>query len=420
MSRKSSPRRSTCRAARPPPLAPVPVLRRRDLGALPVEAKQTIALMSLSPECVPNIVGSIAYKAQKYPGDIDMNETYLGRGTVRAVAETVARRFQAMARSVRATPSVYLGDFKAGLDKRYALPTGAVVRGRLVRYDAGRLRRAVAALYARGLLSFEEYNIWLRAVLDFPQWGEFKTMLEVFRSKSVVRWTLAELIAGRRVLPHGVVLTLADALTHKTVVKMDLLTLVDGRYTEASNWYILKTRTPSGRLVQMTAGFDTSFKEMLVYDLLTYADRSKHKAMKLAKRLWSYSIHAKDYGTLAVLEPLFQSDAAALNQVLATVETLEMLHTRRYAPKSVLLHQLKVIIATVRGVSSRVLGADDRRDILALLAQITSKVSSATFTTLLEAFSAILRLSVHTYSVAFLESHGLYEHVYKILEHVRL
>ena len=123
---------------------------------------------------------------------------------------------------------------------------------------------------------------------------------------------------------------------------MDLLTLVDGRYTEASNWYILKTRTPSGRLVQMTAGFDTSFKEMLVYDLLTYADRSKHKAMKLAKRLWSYSIHAKDYGTLAVLEPLFQSDAAALNQVLATVETLEMLHTRRYAPKSVLLHQLKV------------------------------------------------------------------------------
>ena len=405
---------------RPPPPAPVPVLRRRDIDTLPAEAKRTIALMTLSPACPPNIVGSIAYKAQKYPGDIDMNETYLGRGTVRSVAATVAHRFQAMARAVRATPGVYLGDFKAGLDKRYALPTGAVVRGRLVRYDAGQLRRAVGSLHTRGLLSFEEYNEWLRAVLDFPQWGEYKAMLEVFRSKYVVRWTLRDLIAGRRTLPHGVVLELDDALTHKTVVKMDVLTLVDGRYTEASNWYILKTRTPSGRLVQMTAGFDTSFTEMLIYDLLTYAERTKHKAMKLAKRLWSYSIHTKDYATLNALSPLFQSDAAALNQVLATVETLQMLHTRRAAPKAVLLGQLKSIVATVQGVSTRVLAPDDRRDILALLAQITSKVSSATFTWLLEAFATILRLAVHTYSIAFLETHGLYDHIFKVLENVHL
>jgi hypothetical protein len=58
--------------------------------------------------------------------------------------------------------------------------------------------------------------------------------------------------------------------------------------------------------------------------------------MKVAKRMWMRAVHARDIETLRVLFPLFSSPAAALSQVAAECETLELLVAKTGSRQGVL------------------------------------------------------------------------------------
>ena len=64
----------------------------------------------------PGIVGSGKFRAQSYPGDIDLMEKIEMCCSKRDIARFVTERLQRIARDIKESEHVYLGDFKAGLD----------------------------------------------------------------------------------------------------------------------------------------------------------------------------------------------------------------------------------------------------------------------------------------------------------------
>lgn len=282
-----------------------PVFRRRDMRSVSPDAELAVALVTLDPKMPPKIVGSYTFMAQEYPGDIDMFELMTYNGTEDATALLVGRKIQEMALRIQNAPDVFLGDFKGGEDDRFQLPVGKLVKGVLKGYDAQGCREQIKELEAERLLTAGEAEEWRRLTKNYPNWHEWKELVEAMREKVVIRWTLDELLDGIKELPQGGSIDLVDALMQQTMFKVDIWTSLDNRYTEVSNIIQVKTRLPSGKTVNLTVD-NTDYLESIIMDIFKYADLKKGKAMKLAKRLWSFLANTKtDDATAEKLAPLF-------------------------------------------------------------------------------------------------------------------
>jgi hypothetical protein len=297
-------------------------LQRRTFQDLPPSYQDAIRHVALDPRNVPNLAGSVSYWIQAYPSDIDMNETYVGKGSASTTAHWVAKRVGAIARKISQTAGMFLLDFKSGVDVRYALPVGKMVRGCLQGYDAAHLRQKITQLYQAGLLTPEEWTGWSESVVDAPTMSQYIKMIQTVRTKWVVRWTSDELQRGVKTLPLQKELKLVTALRQRTVVKIDIALVLNGRYTELSNWYILKYKR-GGRTVPLTQGLK-GVQESLLDDIVKYSS-VEINTMKAAKRAWSYATLTQRNDLIGLLVPLFKSPISLLGQIKSEYETLETL-----------------------------------------------------------------------------------------------
>ena len=122
-------------------------------------------------------------------------------------------------------------------------------------------------------------------------------------------------------LPLNVGITLEDALTHKSIVKIDIWIYLNKRYIEMTNMFMLTYDEPKGHLHHMSVKPD-AYETSLQDDLQKYSNRSVNKYMKLAKRLWVYAVLKNDTDIMMKLYPLFSSSASKMYQITGEIETI--------------------------------------------------------------------------------------------------
>jgi hypothetical protein len=64
-------------------------------------------------------------------------------------------------------------------------------------------------------------------------------MKHAMKKHYILRWTINEIMQGRKVLPKGKAILLTEALSHQTITKCDVWAFVDGRYIEVTNYFFL-------------------------------------------------------------------------------------------------------------------------------------------------------------------------------------
>lgn len=315
------------------------VLRLRRYEGLSRETQELVRLITIRNDTVP--VGSFKYKAHRYPADIDIFEQVRECCSIPTAAGAIAKKIQAIARKIKARPDLYLGDFKAGLDGRYRLDIGELHDdGTITGFDQASARRQLAGLRQQGLLSAAEFNEasrLLRGQMTPERYTEFYDFL---RDRYIVRWTLDEIIQGSKLLPLNKRLSLSDALTHKSVIKLDLWAPLDGNYNEITNFFLLVAVDESGREMVMNQELGDRL-ETLNHDIRKYSSKEHRNSLKLAKRLWNRALWLKDQTTYKRLAPLFQSGINSLNQVAGESEVLRsMLERLDRPPMDVILRQI--------------------------------------------------------------------------------
>jgi hypothetical protein len=292
------------------------------MSSLSLDTLDAIKLVTIDPTYPPSIVGSFKYIVHEYPADIDLFEKYVSCCDRSTASRDVAKKIQKMIRAISKRHDIYLGDFKAGYDHRYKINIGNIRKNKLVNYDAFRIRTSIIELNKQGLLTSDEMDLWLSKVIDQPTMYEYMDLEKTLRSKYIIRWKQYELIRGEKILPLWKRLTLKEALSHKSVVKVDLWVKLNNRYVEMTNWYMLTYKDDHGKLHNLSVKPE-KYEQSLMHDIQHFIDPTVNKYMKLAKRLWLYAVLKKDKRLMVKLYPLFSSGAAKMYQIMGEIETIE-------------------------------------------------------------------------------------------------
>lgn len=302
----------------------------RPLNTFPRVVLQTLEALSLNGELDSvRVLGSGARRTVLYPSDVDAYAIFEAPAASKSkAAEWAATRFQKCIYQLLELPSTFLGDVKAGvlLDCR-VLPWKAYLKAgkRLVGYNQAQAEARVREMHAHKLLDDAEAAESLKMLQEAgpaptpEQWLKLQDALRF----EVVRWSLADIKAGRKEVRGGRTLTLAEAWQQPNIVKVDAVVYnsATARYMDVSVIYELQSK--SGAVVNDAKRTSLPLQQSIGTDVVKYA--LKHKYMKVCKRMLSLATLHKDDRAEQELLDITNSPAGLLYAVAADAGTCAFL-----------------------------------------------------------------------------------------------
>ena len=295
-----------------------------------LEALQTVTFNMKNAQ----IVGSFIYRAQPFPSDIDLSEKFLPSQqlTDEQAVKVVSERLRILIEKIQRSES-YLGDVKIGYDPAlYALyffflagftglsdkQEGDVIWESVKpEFRKDLLLQYLGRYLQRGLVTKESYRELTQA-LRVPH-PDIEEVYELLRQLYTLRWSADEVLQGYKDLPGDRRISLSEALQDPALVKIDLWSLIQEKWTEVTN--VLDLSYNKGEKVLNS---DIPNILTVVQDDIYKLASSKHfeKPFKLAKRLFSAARLIKNEKDAQVLVDLFRSDYGSLNQIRSEIATL--------------------------------------------------------------------------------------------------
>lgn len=262
----------------------------------PEQLSHALNIISLTEN--PTIVGSAKYVAHKYPGDIDVFEYVVSESNKEKALYEFAFLISNVVKMIAVDSSIQMTDFKAGEDLRY-------------KFTTKNIREHIASLKAKKLLTNAEVKK-LSSMSD-------EEAIEYIRNLTVVKWKITEVILGEKELRNNKKIKLEEALGMNAVVKLDTVTWFSSRLQSVEILYLLAYTEDGQEIPFYEMG---NYKETVIKDIEKYKLKNP---LKTLKRLWGLSVYVECDSLIEELEEVFSSDAAALNQIVADIETLKKL-----------------------------------------------------------------------------------------------
>ena len=342
------------------------LLEKRAEKSMPPSVIAAMKMITLDPEQPPAVVGSYKYIIHEYPVDIDLFENceYVGASPV-PIMNRMVSSFGEMARRISKAKLTYLSDFKAGEDLRFICPflgSYDVLKKKTHGYDARGIRAWIHDV--SGLITPEEKKTMLDTVKERPTYFQYARLAELIKHKRTIRWTLAEMKKGWKKLVGGVRYTLAEGIRSQSVVKIDIITQIDQRFIEMTNWFRIRYReTNRKRWVDWTQPLPI-YEESIRQGVRDFFDPSLEKNIKMAKRIWLYAVYKNDIKMMKDLYPLFHSQASKLGQIRGEIEVLlHMLETQKKPPLKHILTQIVQFNETIAIITQNIIPVQEKKAI---------------------------------------------------------
>lgn len=329
------------------------------------EVVDVIAMMSISDSS--QIVGSMALKSQQYSGDYDLieivDEKYKSKDTA---LNAYVKKFQNKIISLLDTKDIYIGDIKAGLVEDWiVIPENARLKnGRIIDFDKMDSLKKLDTLKKDNVITSDEYNYTKKMLSKKLTIDTFLQMKKEIRFH-IVRWTPEEVVKGVVVLRNKKTMTLKEAFTSNSIIKLDVVAYINGRFTDFSNIYILNY---SGKPINNVdiSDEDSSIKQDLMYFL------SSDSYYKAFKRLFSLVRKEQNPILIQKLTAMFNSDLGRLYLLKTDIETLIfLLDNFKHISSDKLnyeLNQFRVRLGTIYSIGK--IGSDTQLNMLVKLTQL--------------------------------------------------
>lgn len=270
----------------------------KEIKLLSFQDSDTLPIQQFNPHQASPF-GSFTLRIQKYPGDVDLHEPFVleehSTENYRAnAAKILAKRLQQKVRqilsaSTQAQPQV-ISEIKAGVDPSYA------------------------PLSADATASMTEEE------------------LEERRNKYVIRWTVDQVLQGYRTV-NGKRVTLDEALQQRGHIKIDVITIINGLFTEVTNFiffgviidqdlHTINTSVDFTNREQVLVQYQKQLKEeikKLFYSSLFYNPFKGVKRMFALSR--ANSADPRYERMMYELTPLVSGDISQLYQIKSSLNT---------------------------------------------------------------------------------------------------
>jgi len=319
---------------------------------------KAVNMVTFSDKTIP--VGSYRYRVHSYPSDIDIFEVVRKCCNVKKVTSEIAKKFKTIARNISKDNTVFLGDFKAGIDHKLLFDYGDIIYEKPIRvsgYNNTLVLSKLKSFKKEGWISNDEYKRISKLVIPNIDVATFAKLHNELRELYLVRWTLNELKDGKKILKSGDILNMEEAVTHDSIVKIDIWAAVNNNYTEVTNvfYLIMEDGMGSQKVLNKELG---DYIESLNGDVNKYASTIFRNSLKVAKRLWIKNNLLKNTDIVKKIYPLFYSGVASLNQIKEEIGVIvEMLEKRKDRHSDVYHHFnkiKKIILSQIDGFKQRV------------------------------------------------------------------
>ena len=318
------------------------------------EVNDILKLITTNSNVYP--VGSYKYKVHKYPGDIDIFETIKSCCLYSEARFAITKKIQNIAKKILKQKDIFLGDFKAGVDNRWEIYIGKTKQNKIVDYDRKLIKRTIDNLKSQNILTQKEYNQilkFLKINIKRTDWEKLKNFIN---NKYIIRWTIDEIIKGKKKLKGNKTLYLDEAISHDSTCKIDIWGQVNNRYIEITNWFLIVQRNKDGS--EKVLGMDLeNYISNIEEDIYKYSSKEHRNSLKAAKRLFNkYKFLNKTRNDkyakkLTKLSPLFSSDMAKLSQITSESEVLRfMLEKIRNPPLTNILIQINEFLDRISDI----------------------------------------------------------------------
>jgi len=288
------------------------------------EIIKAIKTISKNPNNIISF-GSWTYKSQLYPGDIDLIEIENECCTKSEALDKFVKMTQSIVRKIINTRGYYLADIKGGIIHKYIIKLGYydLKTKKIFNYDPKDIRNNINKLFKEGEFTKEETDYFLSLVKNKPTIEEFELLHKELRDKRLVRWTGQEILKGYKKIGN-IVYTLKEAISEPILFKIDMITNINGRYTELSNVLVYYLKYKNGRRVILNfEGDKVNLPDVLGDEVETYLYSPLYfKPFKALKRMWSIGRLTNNILLLDIITPILQSDLGRLSQIISDIETI--------------------------------------------------------------------------------------------------
>jgi len=317
------------------------------------EVLKNIKLVNFSDSDQAIPFGSYIYRVQKYPGDIDLVEEFNTGDDIDTVISKFKNKLVSIVQHIVDLRLHYMIEFKMGLDRYYDVNIGTLVRG--VYYptfgdfhhyvngkptvDIG-INTALRRLKEKNLLTKNELSTIRSTLKKNPLTSlEYDIVYNFFREKRVLRWSDVEILNGKKLESDGSEITIEQALKYNTHVKIDMITKIENKFVEITNFLFListvkDNNVDTNYIINFGVKYDKNFfltrseielpKEI---EKLFYSD-FHYNPFKGAKRMWALARHYNDWGTLNKLKDLISGNISLLYMLKSELGTMSRLLER--------------------------------------------------------------------------------------------
>src|SRR5579872_2084818 len=302
--------------------------------------------------------GSFIYKAQPFPGDIDVIERVEECCSEKDAIKKIKKHFQQIIRNIKKHKNIIISEIKLGLEKWFfsialrSFLIGEKGQDNFKKFKPKLLKQDLFESLKKGYISkeiFDEFEKILHKTLTKEKitLSDYYNLKNMIRELYILRWTGDEILRGVKYVPKDHI-TFESALKDPTLFKLDILVPINGKYVEVTNLYELfyfdkngnkhtlaqiarRTKDIKGKI--LTEQEQRRFMIIdLKFEIEKYACEYFLKPFKMAKRMFSVARSMKYIPEAKNLIKLFHSDLGKINQIMSELETLKLVLQRAKKP----------------------------------------------------------------------------------------
>lgn len=274
------------------------------------------------------IFGSFIYRFQKYPADVDILEEVHGNSLDDLITKFI-RSIKRITRGITTSPDHYFSEFKCGVDERYDIKIGDMDNGRYI-VDKN-LMKNIKNLYVNGLFNDDEHSKLMNilnsgGLLDA---NCFDTVFSIIRNRYILRWKASEIMSGTKKVDKGFTIKLNEALRQKSLVKIDEIVIINGKFMEITNIYGMHYKDANNNDKEIYPISDIQVLPVEIEKL--YYSNMYYSPFKMLKRIYSYcrfeyrSSGGDEYKEIIDrIVPILQGDLSLFYQIISQFKTMSL------------------------------------------------------------------------------------------------
>lgn len=257
-----------------------------------------------------NVIGSGALEKIKYASDYDLNEIFSRTTDTKKILENIKYLFLKKFEIANADKNIFITDFKCGMNS----------------------------------------------------------------DLSALRWKYEDIKKGYQILEDGRKMTFEECLLIKTTIKLDIVALIDSRFTEFSEIYYLKLGSGGNTFPFDIENVEYEKNELLhSYDEYLNVEQNYFKALK---RIFAYKylLDPKPIKDLKKLFVFFNSDAGKENKDRADLDVLLLVLDVAKPKISDIKNNLKLILVNYPDQLNKILKLKSKKSIYNEIEKVRNEI----------------------------------------------